>query len=236
VSLAKSVGFWVNISSTLSLRRIPQLESTLVGGVDLLTVSVSGIDQATYQINHVGGNIEYVFGNLALIRDIIQQHSLRTCVDIRLLRFDYNAHQEQALRDYAASMGFHFELTVGVGDPRTSNLKQEYPPIYFDQEMAVALDKPSPEEQGQSCELMFRQMAIDCNGDVYICCAMPLYPSLRIGRFLDMTCDEILAAKFSHPFCRACTMPRRERSPAEAEWLARIGLTSRDRADSFSAT
>jgi hypothetical protein len=62
---------------------------------------------------------------------------------------------------------------------------------------------------------MFNQIAIDCLGDVYICCATPLYPYLRLGRFLDMTADEILIKKFTHPFCRACTMPRRSRTVAE---------------------
>src|SRR6266568_333939 len=214
VAIAKKSRFWVSLSSTLSIPHIDNLEETLAAGLDLLTVSLSGIDQEIYQINHVGGNLKYVMNNLALVRDIIARRALSTRVDLRLLKFDYNAHQEPRIRDYAASMGFHFEPLDGVGHPK-SNWLSEYNNERYLREAEAAAGKPSPEDEGKACELMFNQIAIDCVGDVYICCAMPNYPSLRIGKFLDMTSDEILAAKFLHPFCRACTMPRRERTTAE---------------------
>jgi MoaA/NifB/PqqE/SkfB family radical SAM enzyme len=223
VARAKRTGFWTNLSSTLSLRRIPHLEPTLCAGVDLLTVSVSGSDQAIYEINHVGGTLEYVWRNLETVREIITRHGLPTRVDLRMLRFEYNAHQEQALRGRAASLGCEFELVDAVGHPQTDSLKR-YTPRFFEQEMAEARDKQSPEDAGKSCELMFRQIAIDWRGDVYICCAMPIFPSLRIGRFLDLSADEILAKRFTHPFCRACTMPRRERTLEEHSWLERLSL------------
>src|SRR5262245_55778284 len=49
VATAKKAHFWVALSSTLSLRHIDNLEETLAAGVDLLTVSLSGSDQETYQ-------------------------------------------------------------------------------------------------------------------------------------------------------------------------------------------
>jgi wyosine [tRNA(Phe)-imidazoG37] synthetase (radical SAM superfamily) len=52
------------ISTTLSLRRIDNLEATLLAKPDLIYVSISGWDQATYQINHVGGNLSYALANL----------------------------------------------------------------------------------------------------------------------------------------------------------------------------
>jgi len=214
VAAAKKVGFWVALSSTLSLRHIDNLEEALAAGVDLLTVSLSGMDQETYQINHVGGNLQYVLHNLALVRDIIARRALTIHVDLRLLKFDYNAHQEPQVRDYAASLGFNYEPINATGHPKANWLSNHNNELYV-REAAAAADKPSPEDEGKACELMFNQIAIDCLGDVYICCAMPNYPALRIGKFLEMTPDEILAAKFVHPYCRACTMPRRERTTAE---------------------
>src|SRR5262249_8916373 len=82
VATAKKAGFWVMLSSTLSLRHIDNLEETLAAGVDLLTVSLSGIDQETYQINHVGGNLKYVMHNMAQVRDIIAHRALSTHVDL----------------------------------------------------------------------------------------------------------------------------------------------------------
>ncbi len=214
VAVAKSSGFWITLSSTLSLRHIDNLEETLVAGVDLLTVSLSGIDQETYQINHVGGELNYVMNNLNLVREIRLRNPMSLRVDLRLLKFDYNAGHEQPLREYSERMGFNLEVINGVGNPK-SNWLTQMDDAHFVREAAAAADKPSPEDEGKACELMFRQMTIDCVGDVYICCAMPNYPSLRIGKFLEMTANEILAAKYVHPFCRACTMPRRDRTEAE---------------------
>jgi MoaA/NifB/PqqE/SkfB family radical SAM enzyme len=211
---AKSAGFWVNMSSTLSLRHIDNLEPALVAGLDLLTVTVSGFDQETYEINHVDGVWAYVVRNLHAVRDIIARRQLPTRVELRMLKFSYNTHQEDSLRQFAEQMGFGFEPIAGIGDPRSDYLKA-YTSEHFVRDAENASGNSSPEDEGKACELMFNQIAIDCSGDVYVCCAVPIYPYLKLGKFLDMTADQILAKKFTHPFCRACTMPRRDRTAAE---------------------
>jgi MoaA/NifB/PqqE/SkfB family radical SAM enzyme len=218
VARAKRVGFWVSLSTTLSLRRIDNLEPALLAGVDLLTVSVSGYDQPTYEINHVGGNLEYVRFNLERVRDILARHRVKTRVDLRMLVFDYNAHQEPLWQTYAEEMGFCYERVEGVGNPKAKD-SEVATNLHFVREAEAATGRRSPEDEGMACELMFNQIAIDCLGDVYICCAMPNYPTLRIGKFLDMSSEEILAQKFTHPFCRCCTMPRRKRTEAEERRL-----------------
>lgn len=214
VSAAKRAGFWVLLCSTLSIPRIDNLEDTLAAGLDQLTVTVSGIDQETYEINHAGGHLDYVMQNLRLVREIKQRRSLPIQVDLRFLKFDYNVHQEPQLRGLAESLGFRFEPLDGVGDPR-SNAMSEHDDTRYVREAMAAAGKRSPEDEGKACELMFNQIAIDCAGDIYICCAMPNFASLRIGKFLEMTSEEILAARFLHPFCRACTLPRRDRTAVE---------------------
>lgn len=214
VSSAKTAGLWVLLCSTLSIPQIDNLEETLAAGLDQLTVTISGMDQETYAINHVGGDLSQVMHNLTRIQEIRNRRALSLQVDLRFLKFDYNAHQAGQARDYAESLGFRFDPLDGVGHPRSTAIREENDAHYIRLAEAAA-DRPSPEDQGKACELMFNQIAIDCHGDVYICCAMPDFPSLRIGNFLKMTPDEILAARFLHPFCRACTLPRRERTPAE---------------------
>ena len=73
--------------------------------------------------------------------------------------------------------------------------------------MANQDPKPSPEARGKTCGLMFDQMTIDCRGDIYLCCAMPNHPSLKIGRYLEMTADEILFRRFTHQYCPSCPIP-----------------------------
>jgi MoaA/NifB/PqqE/SkfB family radical SAM enzyme len=215
IATAKRTGLWTLLCSTLSLPRIDNLEDTLVAGLDQLTVTISGMDQATYEINHVGGELAYVMQNLASVREIKERLSLPLQVDLRFLRFPHNLHQESAARDYTESLGFHFDPLDGVTETQQDD-------AHFIREARAAASRRSPEDDGKACELMFNQIAIDCLGDVYICCAMPNFPSLRLGKFLDMTPDEVLAAKFFHPFCRACTMPRRDRTPAEESRVLRL--------------
>jgi MoaA/NifB/PqqE/SkfB family radical SAM enzyme len=214
IGKGKEAGFWVNLSTTLSLRHIDNLEQALVAGLDHLTVTISGFDQETYEINHVGGVWEYVLKNLHEVRDIIARYQLPTLVELRMLKFSYNLHQEESIRQFAEQMGFHFLPIDGIGDPK-SDLLKAYTSAHFIREAEKAADVISPEDEGKACELMFNQIAIDSSGDVYVCCAVPTYPSLKLGKFLEMTADQILAKKFTHPFCRACTLPRRERTAAE---------------------
>lgn len=148
------------------------------------------------------------------MHEIKNRRSLPIQVDLRFLKFPYNAHQERQCRGLAESLGFRFDSLDGVGDPR-SNAMREHDDERYIREAIAASDKPSPEDKGKACELMFNQIVIDCSGDIYLCCAMPNFPSLRIGKFLDMTSEEILAARFLHPFCRACTLPRRDRTAEE---------------------
>jgi MoaA/NifB/PqqE/SkfB family radical SAM enzyme len=220
VAGANATGLQVLLSSTLSLPRIDNLERTLAAGVDLLTVSVSGFDQETYEINHVGGVWQYVLANLERVREILSRRRLRTQVDFRMLKFDYNAHQEPLLRGYADRMGFRFELVEGVGDPKSPDALKNLTNEEYVRKGEEAAGRRSPEDDGKACELMFNQVAIDCMGDVYLCCATPDYPALRLGKFLEMSPEQILAKKFTHAFCRACTMPRRERAPGEEKRLS----------------
>jgi len=219
VATAKAAGFCVSLSSTLSLPRVPNLEATLLAGLDLLTVSVSGSDQETYEINHVGGVWEYVTANLRRVRDAIDRNQgLHTRIDLRMLRFNYNAHQEPRLREFAEELGFCFEVIEGVGDPMAVPVVARNED--FEREVRPPARAPSPEDEGKACELMFNQMAIDCRGDAYLCCATPNYPALRLGRFLELSADELLVKKFTHAVCRSCTMPRRERAAAEESRLS----------------
>jgi MoaA/NifB/PqqE/SkfB family radical SAM enzyme len=218
VARGKAAGFWVALSTTFSLPKIPNLEASLLAGLDLLTVSVSGFDQKTYEINHVGGVWDQVTANLYRLREIINRHPVRAHIDLRFLKFPYNAHQEPLLRDFARELGIHFEVVEATGNPEPG--AQIFPTnddLVRGGEQAAGLR--SPEDEGKACELMFNQMAIDYAGNVFLCCAMPNYQAVRLGNFLEMSADEILFTKFTHPTCRGCNLPRRDRSKQDAQRL-----------------
>ena len=191
------------------MRHIDNLEETLCAGVNLMRVSMSRMDQRTYEINHVDGVLEYVLRNLATAANIIKTRGLSGRLVMRFIRFDYNAHQIPEAQAFADKIGIWFEVIEGVGDPR-SNYQRRLTDEFYRDEMSRSSGKTSPEGLGQVCTLMFAQVAIDCAGDVFICCAMPTHPSLRIGNYLTLSPSEILLKRYTHSYRRACTMPRRE--------------------------
>jgi hypothetical protein len=208
------------LSTTLSFRHIDNLEATLLAKPDLVTVSVSGADQATYQINHVGGHLAYVFANLERAASIVQSNAQTTTfIQLRLIKFGYNASHEEPLRAFAAKLGIAFEAIDGVGDPRYSDLGK-YTDGLIRAQIASA-PETGPESCGKVCNLMFDQISIDCHGDLYTCCAMPTHPSLRIGPYLDLSAEEILLRRWTHSFCKVCDWPRREATNADRQRLYR---------------
>jgi hypothetical protein len=245
VALIRANGLVCHLSTTLSLRHIDNLEEVIVAGVDYMIVSMSGIAQATYEVNHVGGKLEYVFANLERIREILDRNLSTTIVVLRFIRFDYNAGEADDLRAYAGGMGFYFEIIEGSGHPYKTGSERASTPQAFEDEIAksgpslppeangqvsslnktgsVRASTPQafedeiaksgsslpPEANGQVCSLMFDQITIDCEADLYLCCAFPNYAPLKIGKYLDLPEEEILARRYSHPFCRVCTIPRR---------------------------
>jgi MoaA/NifB/PqqE/SkfB family radical SAM enzyme len=221
VAAVRRLDLGCGLSTTLSLRRIDNLEETLVAGLDTILVSMSGLDQKTYEINHVGGNLEYVIANLDRIRAIKERHHLDLHIRIKLLKFPYNAALEGEFRKFAADRGFGFEVMQGVGDPLRYTFAF-YDAPYYENEIAKGAEVvTSPEDRGETCPLLFDQIALDCMGDVYLCCIMPNYSSVRIGPYLQLTRDEILMKRYRHSFCRVCTMPRRSATPSDQERLAR---------------
>jgi hypothetical protein len=227
VEYARHLNMTCGVSTTLSLRRIRNLKQTLAAGLDVMRVSLSGSDQSTYQINHAGGDLEYVLNNLRLIRQYMDaEPSIKSRIIVRFIRFRHNLHQAGDIRALADELGFEFEAIEGGGDPFDPSAVLADSESNFRRWIGEAADRPSPEDGGQACTLLFDQIAIDCSGDVYLCCAKPYLKPLRIGKFLDMTASEILLRRYGHGFCRACPNERRQ---ATAGDLSRLAKAMEDR-------
>ena len=226
IARVKSAGLFCELSTTLSLRHIDNLEAALLAGVDRIVVSISGFNQAIYQINHVGGKVEYVIANLQRTRSLLDQHGLTPQILVKMIRFEYNAHEESKLCALAEGLRFDFEVIEGTADPTTEARARKHGDEYYEYIISKSGPSDTPEARGQVCPLLFDQITIDVTGDVHLCCAFPTFASLRIGSYLDMSDDEILLRRYQHPLCRVCHMPRRPASAGDGE---RIALAMRKR-------
>ena len=141
------------ISTTLSLRRIDNLEATLLAKPDLINVSISGCDQATYQINHVDGKLSYVLANLERAVSIVRSRGLTTTFQLGFIKFDYNTSHEEPLRSHAAGLGINYEVIPGVCHPDTPDLPfhaRSLTDDFIRKQMAAA-PEASPESCGKIC-------------------------------------------------------------------------------------
>jgi molybdenum cofactor biosynthesis enzyme MoaA len=207
VSIVTNFGLQCHCSSNMSLKYISGLEASL-SGIQHLTVSVSGFDQEVYEVNHAGGNIEWVKENLQTICNLKRAGRISTQVVLRLIRFDYNQDQEHKLKHYAATIGLDFEVIDGSGHPINGDPKN-----YMEAACLDALQRfdsnHSFENKGEVCSLIFETVALDAEGDVFLCCAQPNYNILRIGSYLTLSMNEVLISRFIHPRCSSCGWQRR---------------------------
>jgi len=223
VLIVKNTGLDCELSSNLSLKPasyFDNIQRALVKGVDRLTVSVSGYNQEIYQINHVGGNVSWIKENLEQIALLKRTNVIKTKVFLRFIQFDYNTEEEPLLRKYADSLGLEFEVIKGVGYPSHSIDKYESENFYHDR-LKNFNPSRNHEGNGEICSLIMDTIAIDNQGDAYICCIYPYYSSLRIGPYLEMSKHDILLKRYSHPICPSCAFPRRKATANDCSKLVK---------------
>jgi len=233
ISIVKELGLTCHVSSNLSLKgRFDTIERSLAAGLDYLVVSVSGLNQEVYEINHRGGKISYVRENLEYISKLLQNNSdIKTKVYIKFIKFDYNMREELLLKEYANSLSIGFEMIDGVGHPnKPVNL------ICSEESFLGRIKNIIPssiyEKGGEICSLILDTISIDCDGNAFLCCANPNYPVLRIGAYLDMTKSDILIKRYTHPVCKSCPGYRRKATANEIAMLD--ALMSRSDSSSFN--
>ena len=203
--LVKKNNFLCMVSSTLSIARITNLEKAL-SNTDVLVISISGLDQETYEINHVGGKLEFVKKHIEEIALLKSDKKISTKVVLKFLKWDYNEHQEQLARDYAKSMRFDFDVINGSCHPLNNQISPD-----FAHEMEVKIkDKMfgNSETSDTYCPLIFNQISVNADGDVYQCCAHGYYDFMKHGSYLDLSMKEIFIQRINHPSCKVCDFPR----------------------------
>lgn len=220
ISMIKKVGLPCEISTNLSFpNRTHLIKEALVAGIDRLIVSISGYSQEIYEINHRGGNLDYVKSNLEYISNLRAKEIINTEIYLRFIKFPYNINELPLAQKYATSLGIHLHEHEGAGSP--------YRPVntYCNEDIIQELINNAYENKHQPrkgvCPVLMNTLAINVIGKVFICCAQPSFRSLEIGNYLDMTKDEIFLKRLIHPICSSCTYPRRKLTKSDYDALRR---------------
>jgi MoaA/NifB/PqqE/SkfB family radical SAM enzyme len=215
--IVKSFGLRCEIASTLSLKNIENFSECLQF-VDMLWVTVSGFTQHIYETNHKGGKISHVFANLEKVHEMRESGQIATDILIRFLSWDYNAHEVDQFREFAAARNFRFEVLLGSGHPIRQIASE-----HRGKEISVALSTFTSsslyQRPGTVCPLIFEHIAVNADGDVYQCSAHGYHDNLRIGSYLDLSREEILYRRYNNPFCNSCDWKRRVATDRENSLL-----------------
>jgi len=209
-------GLTCGLSSSLSLPRIDALESVLVG-VETLLVSMSGYDQDIYEVNHVGGRVAWVEQNLERIAVLRRSGRIKTYVVLKFIRFDYNVQEESKLQSLAERLGFAFEVLDGSGHPKKWSMAGTGAQVASS--LTAFRSGRDQEPVGHVCPMIFEHVSLDADGEAFLCCAIGNFDNLKIGPYLDLTPEEILFRRYTHPFCNACLWTRRPAEPNELRAL-----------------
>ena len=213
LKIVKDAGLPCGLSSTLALPNIRHFEEAL-RLADLLTISISGATQDVYQINHVGGQLDWVRANLARLGALKAREDIPLNATLRMLMFDYNRGHEAPLRALAAEHGIRFEVLMAEGHP----LRSQQDPN-SGTKVAAKLQQAhrdgTVERPGTVCPLIFEHVTLNADGDVYQCTAQGNYETLKVGNFLEMSREETLMRRYTQPFCNTCSWERRSVTPLE---------------------
>jgi MoaA/NifB/PqqE/SkfB family radical SAM enzyme len=235
--IVKQHGLRCEVASTLAVQKIPHLIECL-RTVDMLWVTVSGLTQSVYEVNHVGGEVATVLRHLDEIHLARSEGRISTDVLVRFLKFDYNEHEVELFRQEAEKRGFRYEVLVASGHPIRMPASRSK-----EQEIAQALSQFTAssiyQRPGTVCPLIFEHIAVNADGDVYQCSAHGYHRALRIGSYLDLSREEILYRRYNHPYCNSCDWQRRVATDKEKDLLqealqARVGRPPEVRTASMS--
>lgn len=192
----------LGISTNLSLKHIPKLREC----VDLLTpgdwfvVTISGINEDIYNINHKGGNINNVLQNLK----IISESEKRNLVILRLLHFDYNEGEVFEARRLAQQLGMTFQWFTATGNPFNSNTEMEKMRNTIKQGISFKSHNALFDDDMPYCKFIHsRNIVINHLGNVEQCCQKLTRP-YDFGSFLEQDISVIQMKRQFSALCHGC--------------------------------
>lgn len=215
VQVVNSHGLTAGISSNFNIMK--NIDAVMKANPRYLKMSVSGFDQQSYGITHRKGDIELVKQNMKVVAEAKRRAGATTRLAVPFHRYLGNHGDEARMRAYAESLGFEFdpawaylmplEKVLAFADPDATDVKL----TEEDRELIGRLALPLGEAleavrqvDQDRCKLRDQQMAINCEGNVMLCCTVYDPEKYTLGSYLDMPLAEIQGLKYGHDQCRTC--------------------------------
>jgi MoaA/NifB/PqqE/SkfB family radical SAM enzyme len=192
-----------------NLNDIPNLKQVLSAGLTGFRVSVSGFTQKYYGYYH-GGDINVVKRNMVYLSRVALDYGTKVMVFYH--RYKDNQSEIPMMKSFAEGLGFDFFSTQAVYRPlenMLAYLQGEKLPKK-DMELISRLAE-TPEESfakltpNYYCRSHYKQVQIQSDGSMFVCCHAPLKSSLLPGiNYLDVPLRDIRKVQRAMPICTVC--------------------------------
>lgn len=215
VRVVKSHGIGCDLSTNLNLAK--QIEAVVAENPDQIKISVSGFTQENYGVTHRGGDIELVKDNMVRLAEAKKTTQSKTRIIVVFHRYLHNQDDERDMRAFAKSLNFDFTTYWAYLMPLEKNLAflgHEDAPTDLNaadrsliDRLALPLDRAievSRVAPARDCRLRERQMAINSEGKVMLCCSVFDQSRYTLAPFLETSLEELQALKYGHSMCATC--------------------------------
>jgi MoaA/NifB/PqqE/SkfB family radical SAM enzyme len=176
ISYARSRNIGVILSTNFQLFDEEMAEKMIRSGLERLIVSVDGATQETYEIYRVGGDLGRVIEHTKLlVRKKGELESRYPIIEFQFIVMSHNEHEMEAISALAAALGVDCVkfIAVQIMDEHQANKEkiksllpanEKYRGVKLDEQGEVIVPRTS------DCKDLWRQAAINWNGDFYTCC------------------------------------------------------------------
>ncbi|GHV68812.1 hypothetical protein FACS1894199_16610 [Bacteroidia bacterium] len=207
----KEKNIYTVLSSNMSLEK--SIDAALRANPDWLKISLSGYYQATYATTHTGGNSNLVKSNLYRIKYLIDKYKLTTKVEVNYHKYLNNLGEDwQKMKDLCQELDFilhdveayfmPIERKIDHYNHKLVKHLEELQNLFINK--AVLDVNSTPERVKLPCFYQSKQVAIDCNGKVQLCCQT--YDDINTFDidYLRTPLQTIVDRKLQHKFCDEC--------------------------------
>jgi hypothetical protein len=157
--------------------------------------------------------------NLMSIAGFTKDGGYNSRIEVNYLQFTDNSDEEQAMKHFCNDIGVTFlarpaHYAKGVDHVEIVDRLLVKPSNI---ETSLDLDNldPSIIPYTSACWQVFDCISLDYKGDVYLCCCRYYFDEYKIGNFLELSPEELLYYKVTHPDCSVCTAQLRRKATDE---------------------
>ena len=175
IAYVASKNIATNMSTNFNLVTDKKIDQLINSGLEYLILSIDGISSETYDKYRVRGNLDKVLANVKkLIQRRRELHSSTPYLEWQFIVFKHNAHEVEAARELAMSMGVDRFRIIPPGLPFTAKDPEQLRREWFVPKTNDKQQEEEPEtfreEISGPCFYLYRSFTTNPDGGTAPCC------------------------------------------------------------------